>query len=121
MRLSRPPPLRNLRAFCAAARQGSFKFAADELTDITFVALPPVGKKVTAGGEFGEIESVKATSALYSAVAGEVIEINKTLNDKPELVNSDSFNQGWMIRLKASDLKPLDALMDAKSYQESIG
>lgn len=102
-------------------RIGITKFAADELTDITFVALPHVGKKVTAGGTFGEIESVKATSELFSAVAGEVTEINKVLTDKPELVNTDSFNQGWMILLKSADLKPLDALMDAKTYQDMIG
>ena len=102
-------------------RIGITKFAADELTDITFVALPPVGKKVTAGGTFGEIESVKATSALFSAVAGEITETNKVLTDKPELVNNDSFNQGWMILLKSADLKPLDALMDAKAYQDMIG
>jgi glycine cleavage system H protein len=102
-------------------RIGITKFAADELTDITFVALPPVGKKLMAGGTFGEIESVKATSELFSAVAGEVTEINKVLTDKPELVNTDSFNQGWMILLKSTDLKPLDALMDAKAYQDMIG
>ncbi len=102
-------------------RIGITKFAADELTDITFVSMPPVGKKIEAGGTFGEIESVKATSELFSAVAGEVVETNKLLSDKPELVNNDAFNQGWMIRLKATDLKPLDALMDAKAYQDMIG
>ena len=102
-------------------RIGITKFAADELTDITFVSMPPVGKKVEAGGTFGEIESVKATSELFSTVAGEVVEVNTVLTDKPELVNNDAFNQGWMIRLQATDLKPLDALMDAKAYQEMVG
>ena len=100
---------------------GITRFAADELTDITFVSLPPVGKRIEAGGSFGEIESVKATSELFSAIGGEVIEINPLLTDKPELVNSDSFGQGWMIRLRAIDLKPLDALSDAKTYQEMVG
>lgn len=102
-------------------RIGITKFAADELTDITFVSMPAIGKKITAGGSFGEIESVKATSELFSAVGGEVVETNKLLSDKPELVNSDSFGQGWMIRLKATDLKPLDALMDAAAYQDMVG
>lgn len=97
---------------------GISEFAANQLTDITFVQLPQVGAKTKAGGEFGEVESVKATSPLYSAVTGEVIEINKALNDAPETVNQDAFDAGWMIRIKAADLSPLNALMDAKAYEE---
>lgn len=96
---------------------GISEFAANQLTDITYVQLPQVGAKLKAGGEFGEVESVKATSPLYSAVAGEVVEINDALNDKPETVNQDAFGAGWMIKIKAADLKPLDALMDAKAYE----
>lgn len=95
---------------------GITKFAADELTDVTYVELPAVGKAVAAGESFGEIESVKATSGLYSAVNGTVLEVNRQLADKPELVNNDSFNEGWMIRVKCSDLSPLVKLMDAAEY-----
>lgn len=102
-------------------RIGITKFAADELTDITFVALPAVGKKIEPGAAFGEIESVKATSELFSAVGGEVIEVNSALADQPELVNNDSFEGGWMIKLRSPDLSPLQNLMDAAAYQASIG
>jgi len=102
-------------------RVGITKFAADELTDITYVALPSIGKNISAGGAFGEIESVKATSELFSAVGGEVVEVNKNLVEQPELVNNDPFENGWMIKLRPKDLKPLDGLMDATGYQNMIG
>jgi glycine cleavage system H protein len=95
---------------------GISEFAANQLTDITYVQLPPVGAKVRAGGEFGEVESVKATSPLYSAVTGEVVEVNAALHDKPEAVNQDAFGGGWMVKVRAVDLKPLEALMDAGEY-----
>lgn len=99
---------------------GITKFAADELTDITYVALPAVGKEVTAGAPFGEVESVKATSDLYSAVSGTVIELNTGLTDNPNWVNDDSFNKGWMIKLRCRDLAPLEKLMDAAAYEKMI-
>ncbi|MEE9297168.1 MAG: glycine cleavage system protein GcvH [Phycisphaerae bacterium] len=91
-------------------------FAADELTDITFVDLPAVGTRVEAGGEIGEIESVKATSELTSAVGGEIIEINESLSDAPQLVNKEPFGDGWMVKIKAADLAPLEKLMNADAY-----
>lgn len=97
---------------------GISEFAVTQMTDITYVQLPQVGAKTKAGGEFGEVESVKATSPLYSAVTGEVVEINKALNDAPETVNQDAFGAGWMIKIKAADLAPLNSLMDAKQYEE---
>jgi len=99
---------------------GITKFAADELTDITFVDLPAVGSTVKAGESFGEIESVKATSEVFSAVDGEVIETNAALADEPGLVNSDSFGAGWMIKIRASDLAGLDLLMDAAAYEAML-
>lgn len=99
---------------------GITQFAADELTDVTFVSLPQPGTAVKAGKPFGEIESVKATSELFSAVEGKVVEVNGELGNTPELVNSDPFGQGWMIRLEVSDLSPLDALMDAGAYDRMI-
>lgn len=99
---------------------GISQFAADELTDITYVELPEIGSEVTAGEDFGEIESVKATSGLFCAVSGEVIEINERLADEPELVNNDPFGDGWMIKIECSDLSPLDKLMDAAAYEKMI-
>lgn len=99
---------------------GISQFAADELTDITFVDLPQPGTQITAGKAFGEIESVKATSALYSAVGGEVTEVNGALADQPELVNNNPFDQGWMIKVRVSDLSPLDGLMDADAYNAMV-
>jgi glycine cleavage system H protein len=99
---------------------GISEFAANQLTDITYVQLPAKGTKTRAGGEFGEVESVKATSPLYSAVAGEVIETNEKLNDAPETVNQDAFGAGWMIKIKTADLVPLNNLMDPKAYEEFL-
>jgi glycine cleavage system H protein len=99
---------------------GITQFAADTLTDITFVDLPAVGKAVTAGRPFGEIESVKATSDLISGVSGTVQEVNKRLADEPELVNSDPFGDGWMVKVAAVNLKQLDALLDAAAYEAVI-
>jgi len=99
---------------------GISQFAADELTDITYVELPEVGSEVTAGEDFGEIESVKATSGLYCAVSGKVIEINERLADEPELVNDDPFGEGWMIKIECTDLSPLEKLMDAAAYEKMI-
>jgi glycine cleavage system H protein len=80
---------------------GISQFAVDELTDVTFVDLPAVGKKVTAGKAFGEIESVKATSELYCGISGEVIEVNQAVKNDPSLVNQDCYGKGWLIKLKA--------------------
>ena len=98
---------------------GITQFAADELTDITYVQLPAVGKVIEAGKPFGEIESVKATSDLYSAVGGKVTALNTKLADAPELVNKDPFAGAWMIKLESTDLAPLNALMDGPTYDRT--
>ncbi|HVP12552.1 MAG TPA: glycine cleavage system protein GcvH [Phycisphaerae bacterium] len=100
---------------------GITKFAADELTDITYVSLPAVGTEVKAGKPFGEIESVKATSDLVCGVTGVVTEVNKKLSDAPELVNNDSFSQGWMIKVKVSDPGTFEKLMTAQAYEAQLG
>jgi glycine cleavage system H protein len=97
---------------------GITKFAADELTDVTYVDLPSVGASVVAGDSFGEIESVKAASELYSPVSGAVVEINQRLEDSPELVNEDPFGEGWMIRIEVSDPASLGNLMDEAEYEK---
>ena len=99
---------------------GITQFAADELTDITYVSMPSVGKEVFAGKPFGEIESVKATSDLYCGVSGKVTEVNKELNDHPELVNSDPFGKGWMVKIKLSDRGQLEGLLSAADYQKQV-
>ena len=99
---------------------GISQFAADELTDITYVDLPEVDGEVIAGEDFGEIESVKATSGLYCAVSGKVVEINERLADEPELVNNDPFGDGWMMKIECSDLSPLEKLLDAAAYEKMI-
>lgn len=95
---------------------GITQFAADELTDITYVELPSVGTKFSSGDTIAEIESVKATSEIFTPLAGEVIEVNSELEDHPELVNDSAFDEGWMIRLKPDSLEPLSALLDAQAY-----
>lgn len=100
---------------------GITKFAADELTDITYVSLPSVGGEVTAGKPFGEIESVKATSDLVSGVSGVITAVNTKLNDAPELVNSDSFGEGWMIKVKVSNNAAYDKLLSAAAYEAQLG
>lgn len=99
---------------------GITTFAADELTDITYVELPAVDAAVTAGKPFGEIESVKATADLMCGVTGKVIEVNAALADSPELVNNDAFGQGWMIKVEMSDAGELDKLLDAATYEKQI-
>lgn len=95
---------------------GLTQFAADELTDITFVELLGAGTHVNAGDTVGEVESVKATSEIFSAVGGEIVEVNAALVDHPELINDDAFAEGWLVKIKPASLKPLESLMTAKDY-----
>jgi glycine cleavage system H protein len=96
--------------------------AADELTDITYVKLPAVGAKLTAGSPWGEIESVKATSDLYSGVSGTVSAVNDELNANPGLVNSDPLGKGWMIKVKASNAAAeMGKLLSADEYLKKVG
>lgn len=99
---------------------GITQFAADELTDITYVELPEPGTTVESGKTVGEIESVKATSDLYTAVSGTVVAVNEALRDQPELVNNDPFGGGWMLKLECGDLTPLQKLMDGPAYDKMI-
>jgi glycine cleavage system H protein len=99
---------------------GITQFAADELTDITFVDLPKVGAKVEGGSHFGEVESVKATSELYCAVSGTVKAVNPRLADEPGLLNTDPFHAGWLLQLQCADARPLDKLLDAAAYEKMI-
>ena len=100
---------------------GITQFAADELTDITYVALPKVGAKLAAKGRFGEVESVKATSDLYVGVAGTVVEVNAELANKSDLVNSDPYDKGWMIKLKADNPADVNGLLSLDEYLAKTG
>ena len=95
---------------------GITDYAQKQLGDVVFVELPEVGRKLKAGERFGTIESVKAVSELYSPVAGEVVEVNAPLADKPETVNQDPHGAGWMIVLKLESPAAAAALMDAAAY-----
>ena len=99
---------------------GVTDFAQAEMGDITYVDMPDVDDEVTAGEEFGALESVKAASDLFSPVSGKVVEVNEALDDTPELVNEDAF-ANWIIKVEMSDPSELDALMDAAAYKASIG
>jgi glycine cleavage system H protein len=100
---------------------GITQIAADELTDITYVALPKVGTTLAANGRFGEVESVKATSDLYAGVAGTVTAINEDVAKDPSLVNSDPYNRGWMIKVKMTNPADADSLLGAQDYLTRTG
>ena len=100
---------------------GITQIAADELTDITYVSLPKVGAKLTANDRFGEIESVKATSDLYSGVGGTVTEINNELANNPGLVNTDPYGKGWMLKVRLENRGDWDKLLTSEAYQEKTG
>ena len=97
---------------------GITQYAANELTDITDVEMKPAGTKVAAGGAVGEVESVKTTSDVYSAVAGAISEVNPAVASDPSLLNSDPYGKGWLIKIKTSDSAPLNKLMDQKTYDQ---
>ncbi len=99
---------------------GISDYAQDQLGDIVFVELPQVGETFEKGAEFGTVESVKAVSELFLPVSGEVVAINETLDDTPELVNNEPYTGGWMLRVKLSDTSELDQLMNKSAYLESL-
>ena len=96
---------------------GITDFAQHELGNVVYVDMPEVDDEVTAGEDFGAVESVKAASDLMSPVSGTVVEVNEALEDQPELVNEDAY-ENWIIKVELSDKSELDALMDAKAYEE---
>jgi glycine cleavage system H protein len=101
-----------------SATIGITSFAADELGDIVFVELPEVGSSLSQFGSFGVVESVKAVSDLYAPVSGEVTEVNEALRESPELLNSDAFGDGWILRVELSQPDEVDELLDAAGYEE---
>ncbi len=97
---------------------GITDFALEQLTDLVYMALPEMGKTVNVGEEFGEVESVKAVSPLYSPVAGEVVEVHSDLVDNLESLADDPFGNGWIVKVKPAEGFSLDHLMDYASYQK---
>ncbi len=99
---------------------GVTAFAAEQLGDIVFVELPDVGRTMEQFATFGVVESVKAVSDLFAPVGGEVVETNGELAGRPELVNEDPYDAGWMIRVRVTDASQLDGLLDAAAYDELV-
>lgn len=124
--LSHPDNLKYVKTHEYIRVEGEFAvigitaFAADQLGDVTFVELPKVGETFKNEAKFGVIESVKSVSDLFMPLAGEVVAINEKLNSEPELVNSDCYGEGWMLKVKMLDSKELDEAMDAEAYKKFI-
>ena len=96
---------------------GISDFAVEQLTDLVYIELPEVGATVTAAEEFGEVESVKAVSPMYSPISGEVIEVNTGLPDNLEILGTDAFGEGWIAKIKMSGDAP-DTLLDHAAYKK---
>jgi glycine cleavage system H protein len=103
------------------ATVGISAFAVAELTDLVFMALPKVGQNVKAGEEFGEVESVKAVSPMYSPVSGEVVEVNNDLVNKLEVLSHDPYNEGWIMKVKVADESELGRLLNYEKYKAQVG
>lgn len=95
--------------------------AVEALTDLVYMELPAIGRKVSAGSSFGEVESVKATSDLYSPVDGEVVEVNSSLPDNLDRLNADPYGAGWIIKVKLANENALGKLLDYATYQKQNG
>ena len=100
---------------------GITEFAQSELGDIVYVDVPTVGETLSKEDTFGTIEAVKTVSDMFIPVGGEVLEFNESLEDTPESINNDPYGEGWIIKVKLSDLSELDHLLDAEAYKELVG
>ena len=102
------------------AEIGVTVFARDSLGDVVFVDLPETGAKVEQFAKFGEIESVKAVSDLFSPISGKIIEINLGVVDNPSVINDDPYRSGWLIKVEITDPSQLDELMDSEAYKSML-
>ncbi|MEQ8791870.1 MAG: glycine cleavage system protein GcvH [Pirellulaceae bacterium] len=100
------------------ATVGISAFAVEQLTDLVYIELPEVGAQLSAGAEFGEVESVKAVSPLYSPVGGEVVAVNSALAESPEKIGDDPYGEGWIVKIKVADESGLAGAMDYAAYQK---
>jgi glycine cleavage system H protein len=103
------------------ATVGITEYAQRELGDIVFVEVDTIGKELESGAVFGTVEAVKTVSDLFIPVSGTITELNPALNGSPELVNSDPYGEGWMVKMTFSDPSQLDGLMDAAAYTSLVG
>jgi len=101
-------------------RVGITDFAQDALGDVVYVDIPEVGTAVTSGEPFGEVESTKSVSELFAPVDGEIVAVNDSVADSPELINSDPYGEGWLIEIRLDDPAGLDALLEAEAYDALI-
>ena len=99
---------------------GITDYAQKELGDVVFVELPQVGTELEQGDEMGSIESVKAVSEIFAPVSGVIVEVNDALTDKPELINTDAYGDGWMVKIRLKTPDEVDELMDAEEYDEYV-
>jgi glycine cleavage system H protein len=99
---------------------GITHYAQDALGDIVYVDIPPVGTTVTAGETFGEVESTKSVSDIYSPLSGTIAERNEQLDKSPEIINSDPYGEGWLVALTMTDASEADRLMDAGAYRDMV-
>ncbi len=99
---------------------GITDYAQDQLGDIVFVEMPEVGDTFDKGAEFGTVESVKAVSELYMPIGGEIVAVNSSLEDAPELINNTPYSDGWMIEVKPDDQQALGSLMNKDAYLTSL-
>lgn len=100
---------------------GITDFAQRELGDIVYVEVETIGKPLSAGAVFGTVEAVKTVSDLFLPVSGTITELNPALANEPELVNSDPYGKGWMVKMTVTDPKDVDALLDSKGYESVAG
>lgn len=95
-------------------------FAQDQLGEVVFFEAPGVGTQVRQGEPYTEVESVKAVSDVIAPLSGEVVAVNETLADKPETINDDPYGEGWLVRIRVSELSETESLMDASAYQATL-
>ena len=107
-----------LRLDDGVAVVGITDFAQSQLSDVTFVELPDVGREVEAGDEIAVVESVKAASDIYAPVAGTIVEVNGDLEDSPDLINNSPFEDGWLFKIELRKEEDVDNLMSAEEYAE---
>jgi glycine cleavage system H protein len=109
-----------IRVEAEYAYVGITAFAQGELGDIVYVDISSEGETLKQGEVFGSVEAVKTVADLYMPVSGEIVEVNTAINDSPELVNTDSYGDGWMVKIKLTNPSELDALMNADTYRSSV-
>jgi len=100
---------------------GITDFAQHELGDIVYVEIETIGESLGKEEVFGSVEAVKTVSDLFMPISGEILELNENLEGNPELVNTDPYNEGWMVKVKITDASELDSLLDSEGYKELIG